>query len=894
MSRIRSWFTGTPVTEAAPAADAMDGANAAPRRGYEYGVAALPVQTSAQAVSESQERLQILTQLHQAYLTCPWVSAPVDLIARTVTAGGLQIVYQTEEAGKKVPAEPPPVQRLRRLMRWVNPREDMVQLLRQTIIDLKLFGDAYIEVVRIAGEPVALYTLDATTMSVVCDPHGDVTGYVQSLDGIRKVEFEPDEVIHISLDAPRGGIYGVSPAQKALLPVTAWLFTEATIKENFRQGDPPRLHVDLGSYGDTDVQRWREQYKAYNLGPKAVGTPLITTKKGEVQVLDPRKVTDYLAASKQLRDEIIATFGVPPAKLGIIESGNLGGGTGESQDKALDLATPIPTPTGWTTMGELRAGDQVLDEQGKPCNVIGTYEVPDAESWRLSFSDGTHIDCCSDHLWTTWTFADRKAYGRSASKVDGVPENWPMWKSGSGLGPATRRTADLVDTLRVKRGDANHSIPVTAPLNLPDTELPVEPYVLGAWLGDGTSVHGSITIGRGDEQILDEIRSAGFEVRERPSAAASGRTPAYGILGLIKDLRAAGVLGDKHVPAVYLRASAAQRLALLQGLMDTDGGFSSGQQVLFRSKNERLADAVVELARSLGQKPVKAKGRATMNGIDCGVQFSVTWTPTIQVFRLARKADRWNPAARSGMSLHHRRIVDAVKIPDRPMRCIRVDSPNALYLAGEAMIPTHNTFRVDTIIPVKALVLEKLNYHIVMQGFGIMDWAWEFGEIDYRDSKVVEEIRDMRLRNGSMTRNQYADEIGNPPVDGGDVAVLVDRQNIVLWNDMAAMSKAMIAGKAKGSNLELDPEQDPQDSAEFQKAEKPAPPVMVAAPPSDDGTDPNLSPDDRPGGKNDAAQGEPPKESAYGRDVRKLSESWERAYRARRRQALKELPEVPK
>ncbi|WP_167757032.1 phage portal protein [Amycolatopsis sp. CFH S0078] len=537
MSRIRSWFTGRPVTEAATPAAGIEGANTTPRRGYEYGAAALAATNSSQALAESQERLQILTQLHQAYLTCPWVSAPVDLIARTVTAGGLQIEYQTEQAGKKVPAEPPPVQRLRRLMRWVNPREDMVQLLRQTIIDLKLFGDAYIEVVRIAGEPVALYTLDATTMSVICDQHGEVTGYVQSIDGIRKVEFEPDEVIHISLDAPRGGIYGVSPAQKALLPVTAWLFTEATIKENFRQGDPPRLHVDLGAAQDGEVQKWREQYKVFNLGPKAVGTPVITTKKGEVNVLDPRKVLDYLAASKQLRDEIIACFGVPPAKLGIIESGNLGGGTGEAQDK---------------------------------------------------------------------------------------------------------------------------------------------------------------------------------------------------------------------------------------------------------------------------------------------------------------------------------------------------------------------TFRVDTVIPVKALVLEKLNYHIVMLGFGIMDWAWEFGEIDYRDSKLVEEIRDMRLRNGSMTRNQYADEIGNPPVDGGDVAVLVDRQNIVLWNDMAAMSKAMIAGKAKGSNLELDPEADAEDAAEFQKAEKPAPPPMVAVPPADDdaGPDPSLPPDDRPGGKNDATQGEPPKESVYGRDVRKLGESWQRTYRARRRQALKELPPV--
>ena len=152
----------------------------------------------------------------------------------------------------------------------------------------------------------------------------------------------------------------------------------------------------------------------------------------------------------------------------------------------------------------------------------------------------------------------------------------------------------------------------------------------------------------------------------------------------------------------------------------------------------------------------------------------------------------------------------------------------------------------------------------------------------------------MRLRNGSMTRNQYADEIGNPPVDGGDVAVLVDRQNIVLWSDMPAMSKAMIAGKAKGSNLEVDPEQDADEPAAIQKAEKPAPPPQLAAPPSDDGDAPNPGepPEDRPGGKNDAAQGTPPRENAFGRDSRKLGEAWERAYRARRRQALNELPKV--
>lgn len=341
-SRIRNVFRA-PVVEAAPAVDAGPARSAEVQRiGYEYGAG--NVSSARNAAAYSQERLQILNQLHQAYLTCPWVAAPIDLIARTVTAGGLQVVADTAEDGA-VPKDTAEVERLKHLLRYTNPREDMVQLLRSAVIDLNLFGDAYIEVVTLLGEPVALYTLDATTMTVVADDHGEVTGYVQQVDGAggtRTAEFTPEQVIHISLDAPRGGVYGVSPAQKALLPVTAWLFAEATIKECFRRGDPPRLHVDLNHTQDTEVQRWREQYMVFNLGPKAVGTPVITTNGGLVNVLDPRKVVDYLATTRQLRDEIIAVFGVPPSKLGIIESGNLGGGTGESQDKTLRVNTITP------------------------------------------------------------------------------------------------------------------------------------------------------------------------------------------------------------------------------------------------------------------------------------------------------------------------------------------------------------------------------------------------------------------------------------------------------------------------------------------------------------------------------------------------------------------------
>lgn len=341
---LRDTFRGPAVTEAAPpAATVLKPPTAAQvrRAGYEYGIPLNAASTSSQIAATS-ERQQVLSQLHQAYMSCNWVSASVDLIARTVTAGGLQIVADTVDTDGDVPPEPEPVTRIRRLVRFVNPREDMVQLLRCAATDLMLFGDAYIEVVSLLGEPVALYTLDATTMTVISDQHGEVSGYVQDVDGVRRADFDPDQVIHISLDAPRGGLYGVSPAQKVLLPVTAWLFTMATLKECFRRGDPPRVHVDLQEMQDADVQRWREQYSVYNLGPKAVGTPLITTGGGTVSVLDQRKVTDYLDADRQLRDQIIGAFGVPPAKLGIIETGNLGSGSGESQDKTFRVNTVIP------------------------------------------------------------------------------------------------------------------------------------------------------------------------------------------------------------------------------------------------------------------------------------------------------------------------------------------------------------------------------------------------------------------------------------------------------------------------------------------------------------------------------------------------------------------------
>jgi phage terminase large subunit-like protein len=157
-------------------------------------------------------------------------------------------------------------------------------------------------------------------------------------------------------------------------------------------------------------------------------------------------------------------------------------------------------------------------------------------------------------------------------------------------------------------------------------------------------------------------------------------------------LRLLGVLGDKHVPAVYLRGSADQRLALLQGLMDSDGYADPRRRdVEFCNTNKNLVDAVVELARSLGQKPVAKESRALLYGRDCGPKWRVSWRPTVPVFRLSRKRVHEASPRTQEFRHQHRMIVRAERIDPVAMRCLTVDSPHHMYLAGEGMIPTHNT-----------------------------------------------------------------------------------------------------------------------------------------------------------------------------------------------------------
>lgn len=406
-----------------------------------------------------------------------------------------------------------------------------------------------------------------------------------------------------------------------------------------------------------------------------------------------------------------------------IFTGSEGGG------KALALDTPIPTPTGWTTMGAIQPGDQVLGADGKPTTVTFATEVQlDRDCYRVEFSDGTSIIADADHNWLTETYASRtrasRRLQRGETKVRGTDQRHKRQHF-----PAVVTTREIAETLRARGGHTlNHSIDAPAPLDLPDAELTIPPYTLGAWLGDGISAGGRICIGDEDKtEMLANLADDGWSVTPNKAKYM------YGIAGLQVKLREVGVLNNKHIPIDYLRASYGQRLALLQGLMDTDGTVSGGgaksgrghgsAKCEFSVVNERLARDVHELILSLGIIATLRSGDATLNGRVVGTRWRIQFQTEQPAFRLSRKAERVTPL-RTQRS-RHRFVTAVVPVESVPVRCIQVDNADRLYLAGRQMVPTHNTtlvrqlailsaagvhpFTFEAIQPVRVLVIDAEN-----------------------------------------------------------------------------------------------------------------------------------------------------------------------------------------
>lgn len=264
--------------------------------------------------------------------------------------------------------------------------------------------------------------------------------------------------------------------------------------------------------------------------------------------------------------------------------------------------------------------------------------------------------------------------------VDGAPDGEQVMSTEEMLGAGV----DLPD------GHKNFSIRVAHPLQLPHADLPVPPYTLGVWLGDGSTSHEHVT--HIDPLMCGEIEKDGFEVRHHPNTPKN-----HEIVGIRPLLDKAGVTAattafDMHIPMMYLRASYDQRLALLQGLMDAGGTISEAGTAELSLEHKKLVDDALSLIRSLGIAAsfTEPETTATFSGehATTGPRYRISFTTDLPVFRLPHKkacVPTQIPESKRRLYVQSIEPVEPV-----PMRCITVDSPDSTYLI-EGCVPTHNT-----------------------------------------------------------------------------------------------------------------------------------------------------------------------------------------------------------
>lgn len=370
-------------------------------------------------------------------------------------------------------------------------------------------------------------------------------------------------------------------------------------------------------------------------------------------------------------EKLDALFGALPCGVTVI-TGYPGSGKAQPVDEV------VLTPDGWAPIGSLRVGDEVVTADGTATRVVGVYPQGRREVFKVEFSDGVVVRADGDHLWSV--------------------RRGGLWRAAK-----TKTTREVKALLRTRNPKV--FVPIVAPVEHRARALPIDPYVLGVLLGDGSLTNSGVRFTSADEGVVEEIRRRlpeGYVVRLsstssramdcRISRAQRGRTneiaEALGALGL-------RVLShEKRVPRAYLSASLDQRLALIRGLLDTDGHVTGGR-VEFTSTSLGLAEDVADLLRSVGavvriwsKVPRYAYAGEVREGRRAWTVAVSHGGPRVgELFGLARKLERVRIGVRRGF---RRRIVRVEPAGEAECVCIAVEHPSQLYVTRGHVV-THNT-----------------------------------------------------------------------------------------------------------------------------------------------------------------------------------------------------------
>ena len=390
--------------------------------------------------------------------------------------------------------------------------------------------------------------------------------------------------------------------------------------------------------------------------------------------------------------------------------------------RAQPVFTKVLTPNGFRPIGELRVGDFVIGSDGHPTEVLGVYPQGFKEIYRVHTQDGSSTLASGDHLWSVYTRADRRR-GKPARVL---------------------QTKEMIGNLRAAHYHRYELPLLSAPVSVQTRSVPLDPYALGLLLGDGCfSRRATPSFATTDSELAESLERLipGIEVRRKsevdyvlnrvtcPGEVITIENPVTGVM------RRLGLSGTKSrtrfIPEVYLLNSADVRLAVLQGLLDSDGGPVAQQgrtcRIQFTTVSDRLRDGVVFLVQSLGgvvylrtrkaegRKPGLARGREVYHRSDAHI-LDIRLPEGVVPFRLARKAAKYS-ATGGGQP---RRYIDRIEpAGTEEAVCIQVAAADSLYVTEDFLL-THNTLNDAFIILDEAqnTTAEQMKMFLTRLGFG--------------------------------------------------------------------------------------------------------------------------------------------------------------------------------
>lgn len=339
--------------------------------------------------------------------------------------------------------------------------------------------------------------------------------------------------------------------------------------------------------------------------------------------------------------------------------------------KQISNDTPVLTIEGWKLHGDLQIGDYVFNIEGKPCKILAVSEMK-PQNYEIEFSDNEIIKCHANHEWYIY---DKSCYQWYITETKEIAK----YKLDSGVPN--------------KRGHRyRFHVSGYIPIQFPEKRLLINPYILGAWLGDGSTAKNCITYSEKKLSVINKFRQLGYAPTTHNVHPITGVFTDY-IKRLYAELKSENLFGNKHIPYNYLFSSIEQRKELLAGLIDTDGCIDKTGRIKYSTTLPELAEQVQFLIHSLGQNAHinKIQPRTSSSGIHgrkivYTIAFNSFDLPTVRI-----KTENIKHVNK------RRAIISIRKTKECYGKCIQVEG--GIYLVGRTLIPTHNSWLVSEFFP---------------------------------------------------------------------------------------------------------------------------------------------------------------------------------------------------